>query len=214
MATVTQTPLAESTSANLPTIGPEHQGLPMDYHEFIRADFKEGWLYELARGIVIVTRVPGIHHGLIVLRVARLFFTYHLAHPDVIKYQAGGGECRLRFETMKSDRHPDQAVYLHPYPKGPDLWERWMPDIAVEVVSTRGEERDYVTKRQEYLAAGIREYWILDPMARRLMVLVNLGESWQQTLIGEDGVYQTELLPGLLVNVGELLGPPVEDEDE
>jgi Uma2 family endonuclease len=214
MATVTQAPPVEATPASPPRVGPEHQGLPMDYAEFIRADFQEGWLYELARGIVIVTRVPGIHHGMIVLRVARLFFAFHLAHPEVIKYQASGSDCRLRFAAMKSDRHPDQAVYLHPYPKGTDLWERWMPDIAVEVVSARGEERDYVTKRQEYLAAGIREYWILDPLARRLMVLINLGESWHQTLIDEDSTYETALLPGLVVNVGDLLGPPVVAEEE
>ncbi len=39
-----------------PTVGPEHHGLAMDFDEFTEADFEEGWLYELARGIVIVTK--------------------------------------------------------------------------------------------------------------------------------------------------------------
>jgi Uma2 family endonuclease len=214
MATVTESSPAGATIERRPTVGPENHGLPMAYEDFIRADLEEGWLYELARGIVIVTQVPGIHHGMIVLRFARMFSYYHLAHPEIIKYQAGGGECRLRFAAMKSDRHPDQAIYLQPYPKGPDLWARWVPEIAVEVISASGPDRDYVMKREEYLAAGIREYWILDPLMRRLMVLVNLGDSWQQTLFGDDGIYRTELLPGLEVKVGELLGPPVPSEDD
>ena len=213
MATLTETPPAEATSNERPTVGPEHQGLPMAYGEFIRAEFQDGWLYELSRGIVIVTQVPGIHHGMIVFRLARLFFAYESAHPGVIKYIAGGGECRLRFEGMKSDRHPDRAIYLQPYPKGPDTWARWVPEIAIEVVSSGGVDRDYVLKREEYLAAGIQEYWILDPKLRRLMVLRNAGASWRQTLIGEDGTYQTDLLPGLEVRVGELLGPPPAADD-
>jgi Uma2 family endonuclease len=213
MATVTQPPPGEATPKPRPTVGPEHHGLPMAYEEFIEADFQDGWLYELARGIVIVTEVPGIHHGRTVLRFARLFFSYELAHPGVIDYQAGGGECRLRFPNMKSDRHPAQAVYLGPDPKGPRLWERWMPDIAVEVVSERGESRDYVEKREEYLAAGIREYWILDLKLRRMMVLLNRDGAWQQLLFGENDTYRTDLLPGLEARVGELLGPPPPEDD-
>jgi Uma2 family endonuclease len=213
MATATQPPPVEATPKPRPTVGPERHGLPMAYGEFIEAEFLEGWLYELSRGIVIVTQVPGIHHGMIVLRFARLFFRYDEAHPGVIKYQAGGGECRLRLEGMKSDRHPDQAIYLQPYPKGPDLWARWVPEIVVEVVSASGADRDYVLKREEYLAAGVREYWILDPGLRRMLVLINRDGAWQDILLGEDGIHRTELLPDLEVRVGELLGPPQPDEE-
>ncbi len=118
MATATEPHSAEAARASHPTVGPEHHGLPMAYEEFIEADFQEGWLYELARGIVIVTQVPGIRHGMIVFRLAKLFILYDAAHPGAIKYQAGGSECRLRLPGMKSDRHPDQAIYLQPYPKG------------------------------------------------------------------------------------------------
>jgi hypothetical protein len=135
MATATQPPPIEATPKLIPSVGPEQHGLSMAYEEFIEADFQEGWLYELSRGIVIVTQVPGIHHGRAVLRFVRLFIYYDDAHPGVINYQASGQDCRLRFPNMKSDRHPDQAVYLHADPKGPRLWERWMPDLAVDGAS-------------------------------------------------------------------------------
>ncbi len=89
-----------------------------------------------------------------------------------------------------------------------------MPELVVEVVSASGVGRDYVEKRLDYLVEGIQEYWILDPMKRRMLVLLNRGESWEELLIAEDGIHRTDLLPGLVVNVGELLGPPVPAEEE
>ena len=186
----------------------------MAFDDFIQADFQEGWLYELARGIVVVTEVPGIHHGRIVQRVARLFHRYDDAHPKFINYLAGGGECRLRFPFMRSDRHPDQAIYLHPDPEGPNLWARWVPELVVEIVSASGEDRDYVEKREEYLLAGVREYWILDPKRRRMLVLLRRADAWEEHLFGEDGIHRTELLPGLEARVGELLGPPATPQED
>jgi Uma2 family endonuclease len=212
MATVTQTPPIEAARSERSTVGPELHGRAMGFGEFTEADLQEGWLYELARGIVVVTEVPGIHHGRIVLRINALFTLFDAAHPGIINYRAGGGECRLRLPGMKSDRHPDQAVYLHPEPQGPSVWSRWVPEIVVEVVSESSNDRDYIEKREEYLLCGIREYWILDPKRRRMLVLVRLGDTWEEHVLGEDGVHRTELLPGLEARVGELLGPPAEGE--
>ena len=54
-----------------------------------------------------------------------------------------------------------------------------MPEIAIEVVSAGGEERDYHTKRDEYLRAGVRLYWIIDPQERTATVLQRRMEYWQ-----------------------------------
>ena len=77
----------------------------------------------------------------------------------------------------------------------------------VEVVSRGGEDRDYVEKREEYLRAGVREYWILDPTPRTLLVLQRAGDVWQEVLVKADATYRTHLLPGLEVRPGDLLGP-------
>ena len=145
-------------------IGPADHGRRMTLDEFIEADFEEGWLYELARGVIDVTEVPGVNHGRIVHRITRLLIHYEDARPGMINYRAGGGECRLRLPGMQSDRHPDQAIYLFPPPPGPKPWTRWVPQIVVEAVSEGGEERDYVEKREEYLRIGVTEY--LDPRSR------------------------------------------------
>jgi Uma2 family endonuclease len=197
-----------ATTATLRRIGPADHGQRMTLDEFIDADFEEGWLYELARGVVVVTEVPGLNHGQIVRRLARLFIYYDDQHPGVIRYGAGGGECRLRLPGMQCDRHPDQAIYLSAPPPGAKLWTRWVPHIVVEVVSEGGEERDYVEKREEYLRAGVSEYWILDPAARSLRVLQRAGDVWEEVVVAADATYLTHLLPGLEVRPAELLGPP------
>ena len=198
MATVTLPPALK--------IGPADHGRRLTLDEFIEADFVEGWLYELARGVVEVTEIPGPWHGRIVWRIAAMFMRYIEEHPGVIEYQAGAGECRLRLPGMISDRHPDQAIYLDPEPEGRKVWTRWVPHIAVEVISPGGEQRDLVDKVEEYLRAGVREYWVLDAAKRQLHVFIREGDTWDLTILPETAVYRTSLLPGLEVHPNLLLG--------
>jgi Uma2 family endonuclease len=189
-------------------IGRADRGRRMTLAQFIVADFEGAHhLYELARGVIVVTNTPGIPHGRIVGRVTSVFVVYDVNHPGVINYRAGGGECRLRVPGMKSDRHPDQAVYLTPPPPGPDPWTRWMPDLVVEVVSWGSKKRDNVEKREEYLRAGVREYWIIDPAARVMKVLQRAGDVWEEVVVAAGATYRTHLLPGLEVRPADLIGP-------
>lgn len=49
--------------------------------------------------------------------------------------------------------------------------------LVMEVVSggPQDRKRDLVIKRAEYAAAGIPEYWIVDPESRRITVLTLVG---------------------------------------
>ena len=188
-------------------IGPADHGRRLKLDEFIEAEFEEGWVYELARGVVEVTEVPGPWHGRIVDRLARMFIHYDEQHPGRINYRAGGGECRKRLPGMVSDRHPDQAIYLDPEPSGHKVWTKWVPHIVDEVVSPGGEQRDFVDKHEEYLRVGVREYWILDTEHRRMHALVREGDTREETIVPESGIYHTVFLPGLQVRPAELLGP-------
>lgn len=44
------------------------------------------------------------------------------------------------------------------------------PDCAVEIVSPSSKNMDYVRKLALYHAAGVREYWIVDPMQKCVVV--------------------------------------------
>ena len=89
MATVT-TPLR---------IGPADHGRTMTLDEFEDAEFEEGYRYELARGVLEVSEVPGEPHALIVwiiLRRSRTMIGNILASstgPAVVR--SIGSDCRL-----------------------------------------------------------------------------------------------------------------------
>jgi Uma2 family endonuclease len=77
-------------------------------------------------------------------------------------------------------------------------------DLVVEIVSedAKSRERDYVTKRADYAAAGIAEYWIVDPVEKKISVLAL--EDGRYVTFGEHQPGQTatsKLLPGLNVDV-------------
>ena len=65
-------------------------------------------------------------------------------------------------------REPDLAALLdRADPRNQDRF--WLgADLALEVVSPDDPDRDFVAKRADYAEAGIAEYWIVDPKARRL----------------------------------------------
>lgn len=44
------------------------------------------------------------------------------------------------------------------------------PDFVLEVISPGTKRRDYVMKLSKYEKAGVREYWIVDPYKKRVMV--------------------------------------------
>jgi Uma2 family endonuclease len=200
VATATTRPIVRRT------LGRADIGRRLSLAQFIRADFEEGWLYELARGYLVVTDVPGVEHARIINRLATMFVLYDSRRPGLINLRGGGGETRLRLPGMQSERHPDQAIYLTEPPPGRDPWSRWVPEIVVEVVSDSSRDRDYVETRDEYLRAGVQEYWILDPSLDRLLVLRREGDVWTETTVPLDGAYRTHRLPGLVVRPAELLG--------
>jgi Uma2 family endonuclease len=44
------------------------------------------------------------------------------------------------------------------------------PDWIVEIVSSGSKKMDYLTKLFQYKNAGVREYWIVDPLVERIIV--------------------------------------------
>ena len=64
-------------------IGPADHGRSMTLDEFLEAEVEEGFRYELARGALEVTQVPGEDHGQIVCNLYGLTRDYERAHPGV-----------------------------------------------------------------------------------------------------------------------------------
>lgn len=177
-------------------IGPSDQGKRMTLLEFDHAEGREGFNYELSRGVITVVDVPDRKHAFMVCEVREQFSAYRRAHPGRIDLLAHGGECKILLADLESERHPDLAVYKSPPVDDENLWATWVPEIVVEVVSTSSRQRDYVDKRQEYLDFGVREYWIIDEEKQQMLVLRRSGGRWIEKIVHAGETYRTRWLRG------------------
>jgi Uma2 family endonuclease len=69
-------------------------------------------------------------------------------------------------------------------------------DLAVEIVSPESRRRDREVKRAEYAAAGVAEYWVIDP---EFWVLES-GE-YRAAWAGAAGRYEAQAVPGFWLQV-------------
>ena len=183
-------------------IGPADQGRAMTLDEFLDAEEEPGYLYELARGVLEVTEVPNDPHAQIEWNILRALSLYDQVHPGVIHRCGASGSTRLWIPGMISGRNPDVSVVLKGAPK--DLRSRRVPALAVEIVSEGSEVRDYETKRQEYLVYGLFEYWVVDPGARKVTVLIRDGGAWVERVAQGDQAIPSLVLPGFAAQVDQL----------
>ena len=79
-------------------------------------------------------------------------------------------------------------------------------DLVVEIISPQSVYRDTKEKFTEYEAAGVREYWIIDPRAGREQAqffVLNENGRYQEIPV-EDGVYHSTMLDGFWLKVNWL----------
>jgi Uma2 family endonuclease len=78
-------------------------------------------------------------------------------------------------------------------------------DLVLEVISDDDPDRDLVAKRREYAAAGIPEYWIVDPRNESVAVLSLRGKRYRTVATyGRGGAAQSVTLAGFGVSVDQV----------
>ena len=163
-----------------------------------------GKRFELLDGELI--EVPGANplHGLLVELVLRLIGAHArerdlgLAFGDGTGYILRRGPDRVRIPDVSFvawERVPAEGVPEEGF------WP-FAPDLAVEIVSPGDRADDVHSKVREYLAAGTRLVWVLDPYTRTAAVHRPAGEVIE---LGEDGVLDGEdVLPGFRLPLAEV----------
>ncbi len=186
-------------------IGPADHGRRMTLDEFRDAEEEPGYVYE-SHGALEVIEFPKTPPRRIASNLFRVAANYNRDHPGVIDYFGGGMEVRIWKVGMDMARHPDLGVVLLGAPT--DTVGDPMPALVAEVVSRSSKARDYQAKRDDYLAYGVREYWIVDPFLRRVTVLLRQGDgaeaTWAERAFEGDEVFVGEVLPGLAARVADL----------
>lgn len=128
----------------------------------------EGQRAELIDGELYMMATPGRVHQEFVTE-----FTY------LIKDYIGNknGDCRVYPAPFAVFLNADNEIYLEPdisvicdKNKLTDEGCKGAPDWIIEIVSPSSRQMDYNKKLFKYHGAGVREYWIVDPMKRLVMV--------------------------------------------
>ncbi|MFN7019571.1 MAG: Uma2 family endonuclease [Fimbriimonadales bacterium] len=163
--------------------------------------------------VILKTPVSVLHqdinsylHALVSLWVAYHFqgSTYH--PPLQVKFTLPSGK--------QVSREPDLVVIL-PGNSGQfqQHYFEGAPDLIVEILSPSNRNIDRLTKFEEYEAAGMPEYWLIDP-DRQYAEFFQLDETgvYRVAFSGSEGVYRSRVLAGLWLEVRWLWErPPVWD---
>lgn len=128
----------------------------------------EGERAELIDGKIYMMATPTLTHQDI---LGWLYFQIRL------HIMTKGGTCRVFLAPfavyIKNDEHnyvePDISVICDSN-KLDEKGCHGAPDWVIEIVSSSSKTMDYIRKCALYEKAGVREYWIVDPKEKRIMV--------------------------------------------
>ena len=154
--------------------------------------------YEYAKGELIPMPAATRRHGKISISVIR--------YLDRYVYENGLGEvytAETAFQIGERVMKPDVAFVSTPR-LDVDEDEKFPipPDLAIEVVSPTDVHSRIVRKTFDYLDAGTRLVWVLDPVSKTVTVYRSESDieifMHEATLTGED------VVPGFTCSVGQL----------
>jgi Uma2 family endonuclease len=168
----------------------------MTEQEFVDWCDSDTWA-EWVDGEVIVMPAVELAHARITGFMATLIRVFAEDHDlgEVL-----GEPYQIRFARIRRRRSPDVIFVSREKSKLiKSSGFEGGPDLVIEVVSAESQSRDRREKYIEYAAAGVREYWIIDPLVKEIEVHA-LGKNKKYTAIAETGgVFHSTVLKGFFI---------------
>jgi Uma2 family endonuclease len=181
----------------------------MTYEEFLEwadEDTRAEWL----DGEVIVLMPPSLLHQRLIRFLSHLLGLF-VALREVGEVLVAPFQMKLAFRP--SGREPDLIFVAREHlDRLTRMYLDGPADLAVEIVSEDSRTRDRRDKYQEYEAAGVREYWLIDPDTRQAEFFGLGPEGRYQSLpVDEAGVFHSRVVPGFWLRVEWLWRDPPPD---
>lgn len=180
-------------SANL-EVAPLPPSKRMTEEEFV------AWCHEDTRaewvdGEVIIMSPVSTAHG----RLVRFFLSLLNEYAEERDLgEALGPEETVRINSQR--RLPD--VFFVANDRADRLRENHFegaPNLIIEVVSEDSVDRDWRVKYLEYEAAGVDEYWVIDPLYQRAEAYTLDADKVYQSLAPVEGKIASRVVPGFYV---------------
>lgn len=111
-------------------------------------------------------------------------------------------QMRMDFGDKTKGREPD--IFFVANENFHRLHEKYFEgaaDLVIEVISPESVVRDTEDKFEEYEAAGVKEYWIINPN-RRTAIFYGYDEKGKYKMlpISVEGIFESRVIEGLWVN--------------
>jgi Uma2 family endonuclease len=169
---------------------------------FALPDPTDGTKQELVRGKVVTMSNPGLRHGEVQGNVHFAIELFLKSNPLGRVFVESGLITDRKPDTV---RGPDVSYYgKERLPLDPEVvgLHDQPADLCVEVVSPSNTMKQLKAKAKEYLFAGVRRVWIVDPEDRTVTVIVDPLES--RTLEPGATLDGGDVLPGFSCRVADL----------
>lgn len=170
-----------------------------DYAATLEPD--EEFVTELVRGRIVREPRPARLHGRVQVRLGHALDAWAEGHGKAEVTVESGYILSERPATVRGPDVAVVAVVMDPTPVGdePGGWTRGAPDVAVEVLSPSDTSSAIQQKTLDYLEAGARLVWIVDPGALTVTVYRPDGSA---SLLRGDGVLSGgDVLPGFALEL-------------
>jgi Uma2 family endonuclease len=185
---------AEATSKAMPT--------PLATEQDLRLMPEDGRKYELVDGVICVSPA-GFRHGELCVRIVVRLGSFVEANGLGTVLDSSTG-----FKMPSGNvRSPDVSFVAEGRigrDRGLEGYADVVPDLAVEVLSPDDRARYLMDKVGEYLQAGVRLVWVIDPVQRRAAVYRSLTDV--QELGAGDFLDGDDVVPGFRCPLTEIFG--------
>lgn len=122
-------------------------------------------------------------------------------HQTIANYiDSKGGNCEVYAAPFAVFLNQDDINYLEPdisvicdLSKLDEKGCHGAPDWIIEIVSPGNKSMDYLKKLFKYQTSGVREYWIVDPTSKQIMVYHFEKDAVEQYNFGDNisvGIYE------------------------
>lgn len=171
--------------------GEDYDNLPDD----VRAELIDGYFYNMSP--------PNRRHQ----RILGLLFNQIFNHIS-----ENNGDCEVYPAPFAVNLFPERDnTYVEPdisvicdKDKLTDRGCAGAPDWIIEIISPGNPEHDYVRKLSLYMEAGVREYWIVNPIKETIFVYSFKAEDSTPEMYTFEQQVPAGIYPGFSINFLEI----------
>jgi len=176
----------------------------MSYADFIEMTEKSDLRYELIDGEVYLLSSPAYGHQIAVSAFLYGFMQWFQDKPCRVLTAPFDVTLNLSEQNINVVQ-PDVMVLCDPERVNEKGRYEGVPSLVVEVLSSSTRRKDMLKKLDLYLRTGIREYWLVDPDARQIMVyFFEEADIKEYRALGSEGHVGSMLFPGLVIDAGKV----------